>query len=465
MSPVNITTISNKLNTFFDNIINVVKQSINKNKKKLRTKDITINNLIEFMFRYSDKNKTQQSIISNINKTNKKCITRTSYYNKEKNIDCDLYYNILNISKNFLNEIEHNFNNNKKFKNIFIFDGVFNQTSKNNDKYQSKYKYCNYTCTYNLGCYDLDKNLPYSIKMCESSNERKELIKFLKEHDFTDKLIILDAGFYSAEIVKFLKSKNIKFIIRLSKSVTSLINHNGNDYTKNINQNNELVRIIKYKCKSTKILKNHKTKEHKKIITDSDFYLVTNIFDENYDIDYFKSLYKSRWDIEEYFKLLKNNLQYENIKQKHESAIKKRICINTILCYWEKIIEIYGEILHSHKINVSKKCKKNNNNHKKYYKKFNKSNLLNGIVNDLVCDIFNEKIDIDIDVFINAYFIEYQNEKDRHFVREAKSMLRKWYYKKYLVNKKIKIKENKDNQKINKENIKYMNILDLLGIT
>ena len=33
MSPVNITTISNKLNTFFDNIINVVKQSINTNKK------------------------------------------------------------------------------------------------------------------------------------------------------------------------------------------------------------------------------------------------------------------------------------------------------------------------------------------------------------------------------------------------------------------------------------------------
>ena len=464
-----IDTVSNKVNSFFDNIINIVKQSVNVNTKKLRNKDITINNLIEFMFRYSDKNNTQQSIISSINKKNKKSITRTSFFNKEKNVDYNLYSNVLDASKKFLNEINMYSNKNKKFKNVFIFDGVFNQTSKNNDKYQSKYKYCNYTCTYNLGCYKLDESVPYSLNMCESSNEREELIKFLEEHDFNDKLIILDAGFYSSEIIKFLKSKNIKFIVRLSKSVTSLINHKGNDYTKHIQQNNELVRIIKYKCKSTQIIKNHKSKEQQKIIIDSNFYLATNIFDEEYDIDYFKNLYKARWDIEEFFKLLKNNLQYENIKQKHENAIIKRICINTILCYWEKIIEIYGDILHSHKINMLKKKKKGTkNNNKNYYKKFNKSNLLKGIVNDLVSDIFNEKINSDIDVFTNAYFIEYQNETDRNFVREAKSMLRKWYYKKYFTNKKIKknIEENKNNKNNpNKNNVKYMNILELMGIT
>ena len=53
------------------------------------------------------------------------------------------------------------------------------------------------------------------------------------------------------------------------------------------------------------------------MVDDKPFYLATTLLDKNkYDIEYLKKMYASRWDIEEYYKIINSNLSLKESRAK-----------------------------------------------------------------------------------------------------------------------------------------------------
>lgn len=70
--------------------------------------------------------------------------------------------------------------------------------------------------------------------------------------------------------------------------------------------------------------------------------------------------------------------------------------------------------------------------HNKKNSKINKTNLINGIFDELLYDIFKRKITKNkMDKFCEAYILIIKNKPDRTFPRNSKTPFTKWYIKGY----------------------------------
>jgi len=88
--------------------------------------------------------------------------------------------------------------------------------------------------------------------------------------------------------------------------------------------NDKKVKVIVYKAKNDFI------------------YLTSNLFDDKYDIDFYKETYKKRWLIETNFKILKANTNLDNIKTKKEDKINKELkSINITSFLYNYILKVY----------------------------------------------------------------------------------------------------------------------------
>jgi hypothetical protein len=94
------------MQSILNNINNIFKTTINNiyNETKIRNKKISISDILLFRFMYSQKNKTKQNIISNINFNNKIVIDRTSFYRKDNNIPLKYYKYIFTSIKKLYNQ-------------------------------------------------------------------------------------------------------------------------------------------------------------------------------------------------------------------------------------------------------------------------------------------------------------------------------------------------------------------------
>ena len=111
-----------------------------------------------------------------------------------------------------------------------------------------------------------------------------------------------------------------------------------------------------------------------------EYTLVTNLPIETHNDDKIKELYKQRWSVELFFKLLKYNFKFEHLKEhngdKNYDKYKKLYLINMIIIYIAKIIE---KVHLNNDVNIQQnltktKCKKNKTI--KYVNKPNKSNII-----------------------------------------------------------------------------------------
>jgi hypothetical protein len=386
-------------------------------KMRNRKNGIQLSDLFLYKFLYSKKDMTKERIVSFINNKNNTHFTRQAFESKENNIPLKTYKNLLKRVCCYHNR---NCTDETGIKLIGI-DGTYNNDSSMNEML-------------NMGFFDITNNIPIDIKSYGNENKNKEVsssIDYIKENIdiFKNNIIVGDRAYFSYDFFNFLINNDIKFAIRARGEAKNLdpkniLNRNINKYETILNVKDK-VRIVKYKniLQKTVYVKKKKKNIKKHILSiQNDCVLVTNLLDEEIYTDAkIMELYRSRWDIEVFFKYIKCNYKFQHIKEKSKINYKKMYTCELIITYIEKIIEKYYE-----KHFFIKKNKKG------VTYKINKSNLTSGIFDNIIYDILNNKLtDKILKQFCNSYIKIVQNKTDRSYPRTAKTPFTKWYIKGY----------------------------------
>ena len=130
--------------------------------------------------------------------------------------------------------------------------------------------------------------------------------------------------------------------------------------------------------------------------------------------------YKSRWDVEIFFKSIKYNTTFQNMNEKDVNMQyqKDYLCI-LIIEYISRLIELYWKSKNT--------LKPTNQIHL-----INRSLLINGIYNHLLKIIIRGELnDSSLQKFIRSYIEIHMNLEDRHFPRTSNKPFTKWYLKGY----------------------------------
>lgn len=471
------------MDNFIDKLNNLIKSHIHdyyKN-KKLRKINVSIYNVLEYAFLYSNFNYTKDKCTCKINTNNKVYHSRSSYERNFKKINIDffkiLYDKVLDLfdneSKNY-NDIINILNDNE-------FDNL-NLLLKPIDGVCSEYIKCNKLYT-NQDVYSLDsiKGIPLdimdnkNIKIFDNnknnkSNKNGETIIFnnfinnINDNKEQKETIYIGDRLYSSyNIINNLLNKNQKFVIRLKNNLDILKDNIKNkSKNKNINSNknnvvnNDSIRIIKYETISTDIIKNKKSNKELKINIKKNYNLVTNLQKDIYSDELIKLIYKFRWKIEVFFKHLKNNFKFDIFYIKDNDEIEKLKYIEMIIFTLNKLISLYCldqkyklnknlfdpnvKIRESAIKNKDMRYKKNKEEHNNYLKNnYKKCSIrtkltlsLDGFYDLLLSKIINGNLqDDDIKIYNKNYVKIQKNKLDRNFNRTSISPFSKWYIKSY----------------------------------
>jgi hypothetical protein len=184
-------------------------------------------------------------------------------------------------------------------------------------------------------------------------------IEFLRQlSSFNKELIILDRGYPSFELINFIESMSIYYIMRVKTKFNILIDEMGlgcHNFVLEDDGKEIKCRIIKFKLPNNEIET-----------------LITNVFDYNLGIKHFKELYFLRWSVETEFKKLKEILEIENFSSRTVEGVLQDFYITLIIANITSVAANYVQPI----IDEERKFKKN-----KYKYKIN-LNLVVGIFRD-----------------------------------------------------------------------------------
>ena len=407
---LNINDFQNDINNLFNNadidITNILKQQ----NIYTRTRKLTFKDVLCYKFLYAQKYKTQKNIIDDYKFDHKIMCDNTSFYKKEQKIPLQYYENIyekvLNIYKKYTKQTQYT---------IVAVDGTYNNTNyKNNKKLET---------SLNMGYFDISNCIPLEIDC--NNKQNSEIASFidaiLNEKIKTDNIIfVCDRGYFSYDLFNLINNSNAKFVIRIRNN-SKYINKRKKTNIKNIP---DKTRFINYTFNKTSVRKlfNNKTKQYEqyKVTQKIDCNVATNL-DNTYNDEIIKDIYNSRWDIEEYFKLIKSNFKFSIMKEHNKNTIdtyKKTYNIIKIYSVLEKIFE-----------SICENITENYNN--KYNVKINKTGIINGLLKIIPNIIFNKITNDDLILFFNSYIHLNFTKKDSHNPRVSKIPFSKWYIKDY----------------------------------
>ena len=404
--------------------------------KKLRNikGGISINDAMLYKFKYAKIGITKDSIASDINVNNRcngfrsKSFERKSYNTKESNIPTQAYLLILHKCIELYNKCNIN-------KDEIIFMAVDGSSSNNNKQ----------NVMLNMGYYNIKDKIPINLTCDGTQNRNNEvqmLIKSIKEKpkDYTNVVLIGDRAYFTYELLYFLVQNNIKFIIRSKgssnnlKSIQDIPKHVSHYSLINYLREYGNLRIIDYNNTYEKIVfdKQNKKKVGQKynLSIENNCTLITNLDDEDkYSDDEILTLYRERWEIEVYFKFIKSNFKFQNMKENKKESYDRLYICELILTYILKIIELEYIAKHKQKCHTEKNKKGKTIN---YTVKINHSLLMTGIFDNLLNDILYAKLtENKLNIFCESYVKFIYNETNRHSPRISKKPFSKWYLKGY----------------------------------
>lgn len=149
--------------------------------------------------------------------------------------------------------------------------------------------------------YDVTNSVPIDItfKNNNHNNEVSLAQKWINKNKnkCTNSIIIADRAYFKYDFFSFLISNNIKFVIRIK----------NNFKNKNINN----CRYINKEFIINKKVYNRKTKKTNTIKCTNKYSLIMNLDKNEYTDKKILDIYNKRWDIEVYFKYIKNNLKFK----------------------------------------------------------------------------------------------------------------------------------------------------------
>jgi hypothetical protein len=444
-------------NVFIDLEKNIRLDILDKFNIKTRNTKISFVEALIYKFKYSCINETKQHITNNYNFDNYTSIVRSTFYEKEKFISISIYNDIFNKLTSLYKEL---INQNTTYLAV---DGTYNNTKHKNQKGILE-------TSLNLGFFDINNNIPYDLTFEGSENKNKE-VYCLKQYILNNKIdknliYVLDRAYCSYELIDFLNYNKLNFVIRFR--------NNCKNFNKiNTNKN---VRIIKYTeyleqnvlNKNLELLHNNKKYESVTIKHKYEYTLLTNLNIKTYNDENIKNIYKKRWDVEIFFKVLKKNFNFEHLneynnKNTNLSYIKINK-INIIYILLSKIIEKTHFYNNNDTINnkITKLNKLNKINKNKYLLKPNKTEIIKGVFR-IIDTIIKGKLTIKLITITCNVYVHYNNVQiGLYNLRIAITPFYKWYVKGYTnksdIYKILNALINKDPSELNKNLlIKYKN--------
>ena len=325
-------------------------------------------------------------------------------------------------------------------------------------------------CSYDFINYLMTTNYKFIIRFrnnCKNFNLIKEnqKIRILKYCDVFE--TILPFNKYEDYIKKQdISDKNdIKKAAKKNKNDT--LQTQNDEPNINIVVNKKDINKVAKKNKQVTQKNNDLVKPFKnaKITMFYEYTLVTNLSIETYDDNKVKELYKQRWSVELFFKLLKYNFKFEHLKEhnadKNYDKYKKMYLINMIIIYIAKIIEKVhlNNDVHLQKNLTNPEYKKKKMI--KYVNRPNKSNIIKGVY-EIIEPLFNSKLTVDeFKKLTRSYVIYNFIELGIYKERKAKTPYFKWYVKGHsnrsLLCKLVYCFLNNDKSKLNKNNVVLYN--------
>lgn len=401
--------LTKELNNLFIDSDYYIKKILNEKNIKTRNKKLSFKDALKYKFLYAYKNETKSQIVSDLNFDNYKA-NKSNYYKKEQKIPLEYYQHLLNKVKQLFN----NYSKNNLEYNVIAVDGTYNNTNFKNDK--------TLETTLNMGFYDVSNCIPIDIVLKNHNNKNKEIegiIDYISKTniDLQKVIFVMDRAYFSYELFKLLNEKNIKFIIRIKNNCDHL--DKNKERKKKITKHQlNYVRFISYSANITETKKN-KNNENITIIRTLECNIATNL-NETYKDDTIKKMYTSRWDIEVFFKLIKNNFKFSNLTE-HNTKTNECYCKTYIIilinCILERIFELIME--------------EPNNINNKYSIKYNKSLAIYGL-KKIILKIISSTLDTNQIVnYFNNYLQIIYSEKNKNNPRVSKRPFTKWYVKAY----------------------------------
>ena len=131
-------------------------------------------------------------------------------------------------------------------------------------------------------------------------------------------LVLSDRGYPSSDMLQELQGRNIRYIMRVSKSFNAQIDalpHGDAVITTKIKGKEYTLRVVKFTLESG---------EEETLLTD--------LFDPSLTVEDFRNLYFMRWAIETKFGTLKNKLEIENFSGRTVNAIEQDFFVTMYLC-------------------------------------------------------------------------------------------------------------------------------------
>jgi hypothetical protein len=466
-------TIIKKLNNFFKDDVNKIYKR-NKNIKS-RDRKIKIWDMLKYLLYYADIETTKE-----IAADKTKCASRNAFTNKLKIINIAFFEELCNelvkFKENLINNDNDllNLNNivNNKIEvlnkdslpyNICSADGTCNNEIKNGALFTNS----------NVHIYNNSKQEPYSIidnnmkfnifdnNKNNTSNKNKEVAELLKfvnskrDDELSNIILILDRAYSTYDLILKLNEKNVKYIIRLKENFDIL--KENNEQSTNIKKINKIL-----SNNNVKIIKNTvetdndfiiNVKETKNINTIKNYYLITNLGDaKDFNNNLIIDLYRYRWEIEVYFKKIKELFKYETFYlNDNEEIFKMKIISNIIYILTKLLILIslkykYDESITKLNKTVNKRLKKLDLRKKKdkeihndyinsktyeakvninfnyFYKKFS---------NDVLIDLIDGKLNHKHVKILNDAIKINKSKQNRKYKRKSLIPFTKWYVKMY----------------------------------
>ena len=445
-----------RLNNIFDK--NVTDLKMKDLKVKMRNRKLTIRDAILFRIKYSEIGTSQDSVAADINYENNVTCQTTSFTRKEANIAVSMYKSLFEdikelYYKNFINKkyLQATTLKLPKEDKICAVDGTYSNTNVNNNEGKLE-------TSLNMCAYDVINDIPLYLDLEGSNNKNKEvkcLIQHIKDNKIQkNTIIVLDRAYAHYNLFKLLDSMSIKYIVRLKDN--SLIRKENVKINSTLKYLNENARMINSEFENEKKIANKKGEIHTLIVKNK-CKLLTNLMDANkYSDEIIKEIYKRRWDIEVFFKLLKNNFKFRTSTEKNPINYAKQYYSDMIIVYITKMLTNLRTINYAkeRKLNIIKYINKKDGSRIKCNIKYNKSLIIRGIFSKLIRDIVYSKLTIDtVNSFMMTYIKIRKNESDRHFEHTSKIPFSKWYIKYYHdLYKYTKIIDAIQNDKIDKLN-------------
>ena len=388
---INYKNITDSINNIFlnanDDISKCIFESYNIITRKTK---LSFSDALIYSLQYCKNDCTKIDIINKFNKEKKEIdkVSRTTYHEKASKIPLSYFssvYKKLNIiySDNFIDK-------NKKL--IISVDGVYGNSNVKNIKGYLE-------TSLSMGFFDVNNDIPIELEFKGEEAKNKEVI-MLQNYILTNKdklknvIFVLDRAYCSYKFIDFCNKNQINYVVRFRNNCN------------NVSKNN---RVITFNETIYETVTNDNIDKHlignKKFLsvtlkTKNKYTLITNLNVNDYNDEQIKNIYHQRWNIEVFFKILKHNFKFSDLRITNAKQNSDHYSIHNI-----KILIIYllSKImekihLHENEIKLEGVIKK---------RIFNNKTIKNNIVNINPKKLTkNQKNELDNKPIINVSIID-----------------------------------------------------------